>query len=188
MNALVQLADFKARAETESDAARMQNIFRAHETLANLLVSLIDDLNFDLVLQSESAAKRSSKTVKELVAVQISGLRNALEIAAQTHLVTNLISEGSIAKDAAMLVPIQDRFKASTALLQKVSKTLSQDEIKTSIASCWPSVRATAAFSHCASASLRRRFAPIARSRKTSGFSGSSTRRFRPSSAGPKSG
>src|SRR5467141_2752873 len=47
MSALVQLADFMARAETDSDAARTQNIFRAHETLANLLISLIDDLNFD---------------------------------------------------------------------------------------------------------------------------------------------
>jgi methyl-accepting chemotaxis protein len=133
MNALVQLADFNTRAAPDGDPTRMQGIFRAQETLSNLLISLIDDLNFDLVLQSESAVKRSSKTVKELVAVQISGLRNALEIAAQTHLVTNLISEGSVAKDAAMLVPIQDRFKASTNLLQKVAKTLSQDEIKASI-------------------------------------------------------
>jgi methyl-accepting chemotaxis protein len=133
MNALAQLADFKVRADADNDPARMQSIFRAHETLANLLISLIDDLNFDLVMQSENAVKRSSKTVKDLVANQISGLRNALETAAQIHLVTNLISEGSIVKDAAMLVPIQDRFKASSTLLQKVSKTLSQDEIKTSI-------------------------------------------------------
>src|SRR5260370_4455802 len=134
MNAHAQLEDFTSRTDAESDTARMQSIFRAHETLANLLISLIDDLNFDLVLQGESAVKRSSKTVKELVAIQIFGLRNALEIAAQTHLVTNLISEGSIAKDAAMLVPIQDRFKASMNLLQKVAKTLTQEEIKTSIA------------------------------------------------------
>jgi methyl-accepting chemotaxis protein len=133
MNALVQLADFKTHADGASDAMRMQNIFRSHETLANLLISLIDDLNFDLVLQSESAVKRSSKTVKELVATQIVGLRNALEIAAHTHLVTNLISEGSVARDAALLVPIQDRFKASADLLQKVSKTLSQQDVKTSI-------------------------------------------------------
>jgi methyl-accepting chemotaxis protein len=134
MNALAQLADFKSRTEAEGDGARMQGIFRTHEALANLLISLIDDLNFDLVMQSESAVKRSSKTVKDLVAVQISALRNALEVAAQTHLVTNLISEGSLAKDAAMLVPIEDRFKGSSALLQKVSKSLSQDEIKTAIA------------------------------------------------------
>ena len=57
--------------------------------------------------------------VKDLVAVQITGLRNALEIAAQTHLVTSLLSEAAVAKDAASLVPMQDRFKAATDLLAK---------------------------------------------------------------------
>src|SRR5262249_34444068 len=94
--ALVDLASFKNRVAGETDNVRLQKIFRAHEGLANVLVTLIDDLNFDLVLQSEDAVKRSSKTVKELVNNQITGLRNALETAAQTHLVTSLISEASI--------------------------------------------------------------------------------------------
>ena len=55
-----------------------------HESLAGVLVSLIGDLNFDLVMHSEDAVKRSSKVIKDLVANQITGLRNALEIAAQT--------------------------------------------------------------------------------------------------------
>ena len=85
-------------------------MFRAHEGLTNVLISLVDDLNFDLVMQSEDAVKRSSKVIKDLVTNQIAGLRNALEIAARTHLVASLISEAAVAKDAAMLVPFQDRF------------------------------------------------------------------------------
>ena len=77
-----------------------------------MLISLIDDLNFDLVMQGEDAIKRSSKVVKELVANQITGLRYALEISAQTHLVASLLSEGAAAGDAASLVPMQDRFRA----------------------------------------------------------------------------
>jgi methyl-accepting chemotaxis protein len=132
--ALVDLANFKNRVAGENDNVRLQKIFRAHEGLANVLVTLIDDLNFDLVLQSEDAVKRSSKTVKELVNNQITGLRNALETAAQTHLVTSLVSEASIAGEPAMLVPIQDRFKASAQLLGKGSSGLANAEVKKAIA------------------------------------------------------
>jgi hypothetical protein len=52
---------------------RLTKVFRAHEQLSNLLISLIDDLNFDVVTQSEDAVKRTSKMVKDLVAVQITG-------------------------------------------------------------------------------------------------------------------
>jgi methyl-accepting chemotaxis protein len=133
VTALVKLADFKARGAGDGDTARLNNVFRAHESLTNVLITLIDDLNFDLVTQSDDAVKRSSKVVKALVANQITGLRNALEIAAQTHLLTSLISEGSIAREAAILVPIQDRFKASTDLLVKATRSLSEEALRTSI-------------------------------------------------------
>jgi methyl-accepting chemotaxis protein len=112
---------------------RLQKVFRAHEQLTNLLLGLIDDLNFDVVMQSEDAVKRTSKMVKDLVAVQITGLRNALEIAAQTHLVTSLLSEAAVARDATALVPMQDRFKAATDLLVKASKGVTDKDIKAAI-------------------------------------------------------
>jgi methyl-accepting chemotaxis protein len=133
VEALVKLADFKARAAGENEMARLQNVFRAHESLTGVLISLIDDLNFDLVMQGEEAVKRSSKVVKELVANQITGLRNALEVAAQTHLVASLISEASIAKDAAMLVPFRDRLRALQDSLSKLSKGLNDQEVTKAI-------------------------------------------------------
>ncbi len=129
---LVKLGDFKQR-EGEDETERLNNVFRAHEQLTNLLITLIDDLNFDVVVQSEDAVKRTSKLVKNLVAVQITGLRSALEVAAQTHLVTSLLSEAVVAKDATALVPMQDRFKAATDLLAKAAKTLTNDDIKSAI-------------------------------------------------------
>src|SRR2546423_15476553 len=125
---LAKLAEFKPRAG-ESEMDRLTKVFRAHEQLTNLLISLIDDLNFDVVMQSEDAVKRTSKLVKDLVAVQITGLRNALEIAAQTHLVTSLISEAAVAKDANVLVPMADRFKAAADLLLKASKSITDKEL-----------------------------------------------------------
>jgi len=136
LNGLVKLADFKARDEAAADAAsdRLHKVFRAHETLTGLLITLVDDLNFDLVLRSEEAVKRSSKLVKELVANQIFGLRYSLEISAQTHLITSLISEGAATQDPAALVPMQDRFKAASDLLSKASAALTNDDIKQAIA------------------------------------------------------
>src|SRR5262245_8590816 len=134
VTALVKLADFKnAQAAGESDTMRLQKVFRAHESLAGVLISLVDDLNFDLVMQSEDAVKRSSKVIKDLVTNQIAGLRNALEIAARTHLVASVISEAAVAKDAAMLVPFQDRFRALADSLVKVSRTISDQEVKKAI-------------------------------------------------------
>ncbi len=133
--ALVALADFKAGASgAEGDMARLQKVFRAHETLTGLLITLVDDLNFDLVLQSQEAVKRSSKLVKGLVATQITELRNALEIAAQTHLVTSLMSEAATAREAATLVPMQERFKTAADLLAKATAGLANDEVKKAVA------------------------------------------------------
>jgi methyl-accepting chemotaxis protein len=132
--ALVALADFKQQAAGESEQDRLQKVFRAHETLANMLITFVDDLNFDLVMQSEEAVKRSSKLVKDLVAKQITGLRNALEIAAQTHLITSLISESAAVRDAAMLVPLQDRFRAASESLLKASAGITDAEVKKAVA------------------------------------------------------
>jgi methyl-accepting chemotaxis protein len=131
--ALVKLADFK-RTGGEAEDKRLQNVFRAHERLTGLLITLVDDLNFDMVMQSDEAVKRSSKTVKDLVSNQITGLRNALEIAAQAHLVTSLLSEGAVARDPSALVPLQDRFKASTDLLAKSARSLTDKDIQKAIA------------------------------------------------------
>jgi methyl-accepting chemotaxis protein len=136
VDALVKLADFKHRTnDAGADGAeRLNKVFRAHESLALLLVTLIDDLNFDLVLRSEQTTRRSSGLVKDLVDNQIASLRHALEIAAQTHLLTSLISEGAVATDATRLTPIQERFKAAADTLAKASATLATDDLKQPIA------------------------------------------------------
>jgi hypothetical protein len=60
ITALLQLANFKATGRPGGDdAERLKNIFRAHESLAGLLIKLVDDLNFSLVMSGEDAIKMS---------------------------------------------------------------------------------------------------------------------------------
>jgi methyl-accepting chemotaxis protein len=137
--ALLAIADFKpgddADAVQVGNAERLKKIFRAQESLAAVLIQLADDLNFQLVMKGEDAANRTSKVVKGLVSKQIAALRNALETAAQVHLLTSLISEAAASKDAALIVPIQDRFKAAADLLARSSKGLDDAKLKTNVAS-----------------------------------------------------
>jgi len=127
---LSKLADFKSGASGDGETARLQNVFRAHEGLAQVLITLIDDLNFDAVMQGEQAVKRTSQLVKDLVSNQLTDLRNALELKIQTHLMASLLSEGAVAKDPETLRPILDRFSTSSMLLMMAVQNLNSAEIK----------------------------------------------------------
>jgi methyl-accepting chemotaxis protein len=130
---LLKLADFRKTAAAESEAARLQNVFRAHEGLANVLITLIDDLNFDMVMQGEQAVKRTGTLVRELIDDQLVSFRNALELKIQTHLIASLISEGAVAKDQAQLKPIVDRFTFSANTLMLAAQTIASEEIRKDI-------------------------------------------------------
>src|SRR5262249_10988649 len=69
-----------------------------------------------------------------LVPIRISELRNALEIVAQTHLVSSLMSEAATAKDPAAMVPLRDRFKSAASLLARATAGLANDELKDTVA------------------------------------------------------
>jgi methyl-accepting chemotaxis protein len=130
--ALSAVADFRVGVATPSadgDLNRLGRVFEIHEALTRVLLTLVDDLNFDLVAQSDDAVKRSSKLVDGLVANQISQLRRALEVDAQSHLIASLMSEAAVAKDSVALVPVQDRFKAASTSLEKAASTLSQRDL-----------------------------------------------------------
>src|SRR5262249_34032120 len=60
--------------------------------------------------------------------------RNALEISAQTHLITSLMSEAAAVKEPAALVPIQDRFKSAAGAVARATAALRNDEVKKTVA------------------------------------------------------
>jgi len=110
--------------------AELNEVHRAHARVSEKLIPIVDDSYFDAVTTAEDAHKSG---IKGLVATQIDALRHALEIAAQTHLLTSLISEAATAKDAVTLVPIQERFKASADSLDRATAALTNDEVKTAV-------------------------------------------------------
>ncbi len=132
---LSKLANFKAQTSVggQGSPEQLKKIFRVQESLADVLVTMVDDLNFKVVTHGEAAAKRTGKVVKALVNQQISGLRDTLETVAQTQLLANVVSEGALTKDAASIIPIRDRFKASSDLLVKSSASLKDKKIKSAI-------------------------------------------------------
>jgi methyl-accepting chemotaxis protein len=125
--AITERSELSARLE-----AQLDEIHRTHAHISEKLTPIVDDSYFDVVMTAEDLSK--GKLVKGLVASQIAELRNALEIAAQTHLVTSLISEAATAREPAVLVPIQDRFKSAANVLAKATAGLTNEEVTKTVA------------------------------------------------------
>jgi methyl-accepting chemotaxis protein len=132
-SAVSDRSKLRARLEAQLDEVR-----RAHARISEKLIPIVDDSYFDAVMTFDAVTSteegRSGKgTLKGLVETQITDLRNALEIAAQTHLVSNLMSEAATAKEPAALVPIQDRFKSAAGALARATAALSNDDVKQTV-------------------------------------------------------
>ncbi len=132
VSGLAKLADFHAAAGglSRGNPAQLKKIFRVQESLADMLVTMVDNLNFKVVTHGEAAAAHTSKVVKALVNRQISGLRNTLEAEAQTQLLANIVSEGTLTKSAADTGSIHDRFMSSMGLLVSSVASLKDKKIK----------------------------------------------------------
>jgi methyl-accepting chemotaxis protein len=145
LTALVKLiserSELSARLKTQVDA-----VHKMHTRISEQLAPIVDDSYCDVMMAAGDIERNRDNTVaiddvvsrsdlpsKSSVSRQVTQLRNALEISAQTHLVTSLISEGSGTDDAAALVPIQDRFKAASHTLGKAVATLSNAQLKNTI-------------------------------------------------------
>jgi methyl-accepting chemotaxis protein len=126
--AITERSRLRARLDGELD-----QVHRAHARIGEKLTPIVDDSYFDAVTTAEDVGKGGER-IKGLIATQIIDLRNALEIAAQTHLATSLMSEAGTAKQAAELVPIQDRFRSAAGLLARATAALKNAELKKTVA------------------------------------------------------
>jgi methyl-accepting chemotaxis protein len=130
IESLMELAEFKPSGRSEGESTeRVRTIFRAHLLLTSMLNSVVDDLNLGMMMAGEDAIKKSTELLKTLASTQIAALRNALETAAQAHLLSSLISEGAVARESAHLTPIRERFMAAAELLKKVSRAIGDQEV-----------------------------------------------------------
>jgi methyl-accepting chemotaxis protein len=127
-SAISERSELRGRLE-----AQLDKMHRAHSSISEKLIPVVDDSYFDAVMTAEDAGK-SGKAPKDLVESKITELRNALEIAAQTHLVSSLMSEAAAAKEPTALVPIRDRFKSAASLLARAAAGISNDQLKDMVA------------------------------------------------------
>ncbi|MBV9427104.1 MAG: HAMP domain-containing protein [Bradyrhizobiaceae bacterium] len=125
--AITDRSELRASLESKLDVLR-----RVHGQISELLIPIVDDSYFDAVITAEDLGK--GKPVKDLVTIQIDRLRKALEIAAQTHLISSLISEAATAREPAALVPIEDRFRSAAGLLARATAALTNDRLKLNVA------------------------------------------------------
>jgi len=130
---LLKLADFRNVSTAGNESARLQNVFRAHEGLANVLITLIDDLNFDTVTAGEQTVKRTGTLVRELIDDQLVNFRNALELKIQTHLLASLMSEGAVAKTEAQLKPIIERYNYSANSMMLAAQGVTDEALRKDI-------------------------------------------------------
>ena len=127
-SAISERSELRGRLETQLD-----KLHRAHAGISEKLIPVVDDSYFDAVMTAEDAGK-GGKATKDLVEAKITELRNSLDIVAQTHLVTSLMSEAAAAKEPTALVPIRDRFKSGASLLAKAAAGIKNDELKDMVA------------------------------------------------------
>jgi phosphoglycerate-specific signal transduction histidine kinase len=94
---------------------------RLAANLAALEETISERTEFSSRLEERlEAAHKARSHISEQLARQAEP-RSALEVLAQTYLIMSLLSEGSIVKEAAVLRPIQERFKAASEMLGMVA-------------------------------------------------------------------
>jgi len=123
--------------------ARLDAVHKMRTRISEQLAPIVDDSYFDVMMAADEIGRNGDKgaqngdavkpPLRGAVSRQIDRLRGALEISAQTHLITSLISEGSSANESAALVPIQDRFKAASHTLSKAVAALTNVPLKNTI-------------------------------------------------------
>jgi methyl-accepting chemotaxis protein len=130
--------EVEGRLRRQMDAAR-----RVHAQISEQLAPIVDDAYFEVMTAMEKAKRNAGQIIKsdasggpvnnqaaDPISDKVLELRNALEIAALSHLLTNLMSEGAAVKESATLVPIEDRFTAAADSLIKATKALAANNIR----------------------------------------------------------
>jgi methyl-accepting chemotaxis protein len=137
-------AVISARRDVENRLRRQMDAARGvHARISEQLAPIVDDAYFDVMTAMEKAKRNSGQIIKndasgapannqaaDPISDKVLELRNALEIAALSHLLTNLMSEAAAAKESAALVPIEDRFTAAADSLIKATKALAANNIR----------------------------------------------------------
>ena len=94
-----------------------------HNEILGITVPMVDDVNFELVIEAEDAAEVGGAAVTELFDTGVGGLMAVLRTEAHANMVEGILRDAAKASDPSRLQPLRERFTAAqAALLESVGK------------------------------------------------------------------
>jgi methyl-accepting chemotaxis protein len=119
--------------------AKVEEIAKLHGAILAVTVPMVDDVNFDLVIEAELAAELGGSAVTELFDTGVSNLMAVLRAEAQANLLEGILRDAAQATDPSRLQPLRERFTAASVTLndslERFPAGEKTDELKTVAAS-----------------------------------------------------
>ncbi|MGB3045289.1 MAG: methyl-accepting chemotaxis protein [Xanthobacteraceae bacterium] len=114
-------------------AARIAELRKTHQKLAEKLIPIADDVGFTLAMALETAADKQDvdvirKTLLGLADNELGALQAVLALRAESNLLLGILVEAADLTSADLLPPVKDRFNATARRLGKAATVLQNAE------------------------------------------------------------
>lgn len=114
-------------------AARIAELRKTHQKLAEKLIPIADDVGFTLAMALETAADKQDvdvirKTLLGLADNELGALQAVLALRAESNLLLGILVEAADLTSADLLPPVKDRFNATARRLGKATTVLQNAE------------------------------------------------------------
>lgn len=129
---LERLSEAKGESPALVKLATLSQRLKANLTSLEEAISERNELRAQIDSLLEALHKQHGAIVERLL--QLPNSAQAMEVAAQTHLLVSLISEGSIVREPAAFKPMQDRLKAATQALNNAAAALAVTDVNNAVA------------------------------------------------------
>ncbi len=97
--------------------AKVEEITSVHADILSITVPMVDDVNFELVIQADDASLIGGEAVTELFDSGVTSLRAVLQVEAQSNLLDGILRDAANTNDASRLAPLKERFDTAVATL-----------------------------------------------------------------------
>ena len=129
---LERLSEAKGESPAFVKLAALSQRLKANLTALEEAISERNELRAQIDSLLDALHRQHGAIVERLL--QLPNSAQAMEVAAQTHLLVSLISEGSIVREPAAFKPMQDRLKAATQALNNAAAALAVTDVKNAVA------------------------------------------------------
>ena len=110
---MVSRSNLRAQLERKVEA-----LHKLHTKITDMITPIADKAYLDALNRADSSGNS-----------HLNGLRNALELKAQTHQIASLLSAGAAARETAAIQPLVDQFTMSSLLLMQAAQAVRNPEV-----------------------------------------------------------